>query len=283
NPAALKLQQDLALQQVVDLLPLAHKGLVCACLKTGITLTGECLSGERNMVWSYQPGGENDTVYIYGHDVTAYQSEPSAVRGLPQSNPNPVLTYSIEGDLQFKNRAVSILLNELKLDNVKYILPGNHERLVQSCLETSAPVAGDQQVFGRSMVWSYCLSDDGESVHIYGHDVTKLYPEDASGYSLPEINPNPVVTSGPDGKTHYANNATLLLLLDLELDEVEDLLPQSHKGMVKACYTTKTSLTIQHQAGEKTFIWSYHPVGVSEVIYIYGHDVTGYEANANKG
>ena len=279
NPAASKLMHELEFEHVKDLLPDDHESLVRACLSTGTTLTEECHLGDRNIVWSYRPIDESDVVYIYGHDVTKYQSEPSSSKGLPEANPHPVLTYNLEGEVLFENRAVSMLLDKLKLESITDMLPANHEKLVESCIKTKAPIAGDRQVSGRSIVWSYRLSDDYEAIHIYGYDVTNRHPEDYSSNSLPEVNPSPVITSGPNGTMRYANNATLLLLLDLELDSVEALLPPDHIGMVKACHSTKTPLTSRHQVGLKILTWSYHPVVDSDVIYIYGHDITDYCSN----
>ncbi len=116
NPATSKLIHDLELEQVEDLLPADHKGLVRACLKTRVTLTEECQLDGRHIVWSYQLADENDVVYIYGYDVTAYQSQPSSLNRLPEANPNPVLTYNMEGTLQFKNHAVLMLLNDFELE-----------------------------------------------------------------------------------------------------------------------------------------------------------------------
>jgi hypothetical protein len=281
NPAASKLMHDLELEHVKDLLPDGHESLVKACLSTGTTLTEECHLGDRNIVWSYRPIDEGDVVYIYGHDVTKYQSEPSSSKGLADANPHPVLTYSLNGEVLFKNHAVSMLLDDLKLETIEDILPVNHEKLVKSCVKTRAPIAEDRVVSGRDIVWSYRLSDDYEAVHIYGYDVTDQHPEDLPVSSLPEVNPSPVITAGPGGTTRYANNATLLLLLDLGLDSVEALLPPDHKGMVKACHSTKTPLASRHQVGLKIFTWSYHPVVDSDVIYIYGHDITDYCSNTS--
>lgn len=281
NPAASKLVQDLALEKVEDLLPVDHDGLVRACLKTGVTLTETCHMRNRDIVWSYQPTDKSDVVFVYGHDITAYQPEPPAPKGLPEANPNPVLVYSLSGQLQFKNRAVTRLIDADKLEGIEDILPVNHKKLVDMSINTRMPVAGDRCCGGRSIVWSYQLSAKGASVQIYGYDVTDQHPENFSNNSFPEINPSPVVTSDPLGDLRYTNSATALLLQDLGLENAKDLLPAEHQGLVKACHSTNTPLTKQHQIGEKVLSWSYHPVVGSDVIYIYGHDITGYCVDAS--
>lgn len=279
NQAALKLMLDLKLEIVDDLLPVDHEGLVMACLKTGVTLSEERQLNNRNIVWSYQPTNDSDIVYIYGYDVTAYQPKDTNLKCLPEANPNPVLIYKKGGTIHFSNIAVSMLLNDLELENVEDVLPVNHRELLSVCLNTRTPVAGDRQACDHCIVWSYQLSDSGEVIYVYGCDVSQHQPKDFSADDLPGVNPNPVLTSGPDGTLRYSNYATSLLLLDLELDNVEDMLPQDHKGMVKACHATNTPLTAQHKIGERKLVWSYHPVDASDVIYIYGHDITDYCSN----
>jgi hypothetical protein len=280
NPAALKLMQDLELERTDDLLPADHKGLVAACLKTEMTLTGECKRGGRHIVWSYKSTDADDVVYIYGYDVTAYEPELSSSHGLPEANPNPVLTCGADGAVQFKNNAVSQLLTVLGSENLEDVLPANHKELIESCLKTRAPVTEERYTGGRSVVWSYRISDDRNLIYIYGHDVTGHHSSNVCTSALSEVNPSPVLTSGPSGVPRYTNQATLQLIQDLGLKNVEDLLPSDHSGMVKASHSTGTPLTILNQIGERTFVWSYHPAWNSDVIYIYGHDVSIYSMNA---
>lgn len=276
NKAAANLQHDLELERVEDLLPAGHKGLVKACLNTGVTLTEEWHLSDRSFVWSYQSADESDVVYIYGYDVTAFQSELTRSKGLPEANPNPVLTYTEEGGVQFKNNAVVQLLKELGLKKIEDVLPVNHEELVASCVKTRNPVTEERQASDRNIAWSYQLSGNSDVVYIYGYDITSHQSRDFCASGLPGVNPNPVLTSGPDGVPRYTNPAVLQLLLDLELENVKDLLPLDHKGLVKACHSTNTALTQQYQVAGITLVWSYLPVDDSDVIYIYGNDITDY-------
>jgi len=280
NPAASKLMHDLELEHIEDLLPDYHKGFVKACLNTGVTLTEECHIGGRNIVWSYQSTGESEVVYIYGHEITAYQSNACSPVDLPEENPNPVLTCNVEGNIQFVNIAVSLLLDKLGRENVEDILPVNHLELVDSCFKTGIPVTEERKTDNRSIVWSYQLPQNGEVIYIYGYDVTDHQPKEAGINGLPGVNPSPVLTSNLDGVSQYINHAARQLLLELGVDDVKYMLPQDHKGLVKACHTTNTPLTKTHQVGRLTLIWSYIPVDASEVIYIYGHDITDYCSNA---
>ena len=276
NPAALKLMHDLGLEHVEDCLPEDHKSLVKACLNTGVTLTEECHMSGRIIVWSYRSSGEGDVVYIYGHDVSVYQSKSYSPTDLPEENPNPVLTYNVEGKIQFANIAVTLLLNKLGQENVEDMLPVNHVELVAACFKTGLPAIEERQTGNRIIVWSYRLPLDGEVINIYGYDVTNNQPKGLGVNGLPGVNPSPVLTSNLNGVLQYINHAASQLLMVLGMDNIEDILPQDHKGMVKACHSTNTPLTERHQVGGETLVWSYIPVDASDVIYIYGYDITDY-------
>ncbi len=93
---------------------------------------------------------------------------------------------------------------------------------------------------------------------------------------FPKVNPNPVLSCGPDGKLRFVNPATSQLLQEFDLERLEDVLPGNHSGLVKACLGTRTSLTDERKTAGRTIVWSYCPVDDSDVIYIYGHDVSDY-------
>jgi len=276
NPATVKLTSDLELEKAEDLLPKDHRGLVLACHKTGITLTGESQLDGHNIVWSYRSIDESDIVYIYGHDVTTYKSRASNITRLPENNPNPVLVYGLDGLVLFKNNAVDLLLDDLDLEEVEEVLPVDHNNIVKSCSKSDLTVTDERQRGARGIVWSYQLSDNGDAVNIYGFIVTDYQPKNLRISGLPETNPSPVLTSGLDGETGYMNHAATELLRELQLDSVEEMLPSEHKGMAKACHLTSTPLSLQHQVSGKTFAWSYHPIEGHDVVYIYGHDISEY-------
>ena len=279
NPAATKLMHDIEVEHANDLLSTNHKGLVKACLKTGVTLTEECQLGGRNIVWSYQSIGKSDVVYIYGYDVTAYHLQHPYSKSLPEANPNPVLTYNSEGKVIFKNSALFVLLDDLGLEDIEDVLPVNHTKLAEFCFKTGTPVTEERLTDRRIIVWSYQLLDNSEDLCIYGYDVTGFETSRINAKDLPEVNPSPVLTADSDGVLQFTNNAASQLLLDLQLERVEDILPADHEGMVKACLLTDTPLTAQNQMCGKTLVWSYLPVDGSDVIYIHGHDITDYCLN----
>jgi len=275
NPAALQLSRGLALGSVEDLLPEDHKELVKNCLETGARIIREHEAGDRTLVWSYQSVADRDEIYIYGHDITGYQSSLSDAMELPRANPSPVLISSASGELHFVNPAASQLLQDLGLGHIEDLLPLNHKELVGVCLQTSAALTEEHKVGGRSLVWLYRSSNDSDEVYIYGHDVSDYQSSAPGAMDFPKANPSPVLTFGVDGELHFINPATSQLLQDLGLENIEDILPCNHKKLVKECPETSTSLTEERKVGGRSLVWLYRSIDGSDEVYIYGHDISG--------
>jgi hypothetical protein len=160
NPATSKLLRDLGLVCVDDILPGDHKELVRTCLKTGVSLFQECEAGGRTITWSYQSAADGDEIYIYGHDISDYQSATSDALEFPRANPSPVLSYGTDGELHFVNPATSELLLELGMEDVGEILPREHKELAAACLKASTALIKECKVAGlkyTSMVMMYLI------------------------------------------------------------------------------------------------------------------------------
>ena len=92
--------------------------------------------------------------------------------GLPEANPNPVISCRPDGVLKTANPATKRLLRELKLESAEDILPVIHKGLVKACLKTATPLSEERLVNGRTIVWSYQPTDNCDAVYIYGHDIS---------------------------------------------------------------------------------------------------------------
>jgi hypothetical protein len=279
NPAASQLLQDLGMKDAGEILPLDHKALAKACLETNTALIRECKVGGRTLAWLYQSISGSDEIYIYGHDVSDYQSSISDAMGFPMSNPSPVLTSGADGELHFVNPATSQLLQDLGVGHVGEILPRNHLALVKASLKTSTPLTEERKVGGRTLVWLYRSISGSDEIYIYGHDISGCDPKIFCIEGFPRANPNPIFSSGADGVPRYMNYATSQLLQELGLEATEDILPHNHKELVKACLTTNAPIIRERKIGGRTIIWSYYPIDDSDLIYIYGHDITDYHPN----
>jgi hypothetical protein len=276
NPATSQLLQDLEIEDIGEILPRNHKELVRACLKTCIPLIKKCKVGGRTLVWLYRSISGSDEIYIYGHDVSDYQSGPSDTLEFPRANPSPVLASGVDGELHFVNPATSQLLQDLGMEDIEEILPRNHKELVKACLKTSTPLTEERKTGGRTIVWLYRSISDSDEIYIYGHDISGCDPKIFCIEGFPRANPNPIFSSGADGVPRFMNYATSQLLKELELENTEDILPRNHKELVNACLKTSVPLIRERKVGGRTIIWSYHPIDDSELIYIYGHDITDY-------
>lgn len=276
NPAASKLILELELEQIEDLLPADHKGLVKACLMTRMKLSGECDRAEHNIVWSYQCSDEKDVVYLYGYDVSKYQADNLTQNLLPKADPNPVISSSVDGIFNYFNPAVTKLLEDLHLTDIEDLLPLDHKGLLHASAVSRMILTEENNIDGRALVWTYKSFEDSDEIFIYGHDLKSCNSKMFCTEALPRSNPSPVLSVDEKGGPTFINNAALKLLEKLELGSIEDLLPPDHIGMVKACLTTNTALTTEYQVKEKTMVWSYHPVNAGDIVYIYGHDITDY-------
>jgi len=92
-------------------------------------------------------------------------------------------------------------------------------------------------------------------------------------------NPNPVLSSFADGVIKFINPAASILIQELELSHISSLLPDDHKGLVKACQRTRVTLTSDCIIQGRNITWSYQSMDESDVVYIYGYDVLKYQSN----
>ena len=275
NPATSRLLKELGMKAVEEILPPDHKELVTACLETRTTLTEKCQPAGRTLAWVYQSVADRNEVYIYGHDISEYQSATPDGLEFPRANPSPVLSCGADGELHFVNPATSELLQELGMETVAEILPPEHKKLATACLKTSTPLIRERKVAGRTLVWLYHSISDSDEIYIYGHDVTDYQSGASHALDFPTANPSPVLTSGVDGELHFVNPATSQLLYDLQIEEVEEILPRNHKEMVTACLKNRTPLTEERKVAGRNLVWLYRSISDSDEVYIYGHDISG--------
>jgi hypothetical protein len=277
NPATSQLLGELDLVSIEDILPENHHELAADCLETGTIITRERHTCGRVLVWSYLPAGNNTDVYIYGHDVSDYQAGTHGSMEFPFTNPSPVLSSGADGELHFVNPATSQLLQDLKLRDIKALLPTNHEKLIRDCQKSSTTITGERKVGDRTLAWLYRASSDADEIFIYGHDLSGSDPRIFCIEGFPKANPNPIFSSGADGVPRFMNHATSQLLQDLELESTEDILPHNHKELINICLTSSKPVIRERKVAGRTLIWSYHPIDDSDLVYIYGHDITGYK------
>jgi len=94
-------------------------------------------------------------------------------------------------------------------------------------------------------------------------------------------NPNPVLSSGADGELLFVNPAAINLRREFKLKTIDALLPDNHKGLVKACLKTGAILTSECNSGGHNIAWSYQASDEGEVVYLYGVDISKYKSKAS--
>ncbi len=74
NASVMKALRNARLTHVYALLPANHNDLVAICANTGSPATSDRSVNGYTFIWSYQPVPGEKEVYIYGYDVTDYQT-----------------------------------------------------------------------------------------------------------------------------------------------------------------------------------------------------------------
>jgi hypothetical protein len=196
------------------------------------------------------------------------------------ANPNPVISSDAEGILHFINPAATDLMHDVDVVHAEELLPSDHKDLVKACITTGVTLTEECQLRGRNVVWSYQSIGKGDVVHIYGYDVTRYHLQQPYSQSLPEANPNPVLTYNTEGVLIFKNSALLKMLDNLGLENVEEVLPVNHADLMEFCNKTESAVTEERLTGNKCIVWSYQLLNHSGDLCIYGFDVTGYDTGA---
>lgn len=191
----------------------------------------------------------------------------------PKANPNPVLSVGPDGEPKFINPAAVCMLKLIGLRDIESILPVSHRVLVKTCLDSGMPMSNVRKIAGKTIVWSYCPMEGGESVHLYGNDLTDYLLDSPDPERITAEELSPVCSLGPDGIPHYLNPATNRLLKKLDVENVEDILPQNHENILKASTRTSMPLVVECCTAGHTIVWSYHQANTKDVINVYCQEV----------
>jgi two-component system, cell cycle sensor histidine kinase and response regulator CckA len=90
-----------------------------------------------------------------------------------------------------------------------------------------------------------------------------------------EDNPNPVIDLDDKGRVIYCNRAARVMAGTLQLEGPDELLPSHIIEIVRHCLTQETRvLKEESRIGERTFSWSFFPVGRIGRVHAYAVDIT---------
>lgn len=90
-----------------------------------------------------------------------------------------------------------------------------------------------------------------------------------------QLNPNPAMELGADASLTYHNDAAQRLANAMGHPNPSPILPLESLEIVRGCLRTGQSKVHQQTTPQaRTFLWSFHPVGTSQVVHAYLEDIT---------
>lgn len=110
-------------------------------------------------------------------DVTEQQRalrEIEELAAFPRLNPNPVLQFSADGNLEYFNSAAEEMVKSLGKENVESILPDEIAQIIRECIATGNDKIKRETVLNqRTILWSFFPIAAVRCVHCYAVDVTE--------------------------------------------------------------------------------------------------------------
>jgi len=267
-PAAKLLENE---EDIYKLLPADHMGLLRACLNTGLELKRQSGFSGNAIKWTYLPSDKEPYIYIYGEGFKLPVTPAKCSDADSYKKETPMLVFSPEGDLQSFNSKTSDLLLQLGLNSIESVLPFNHIDLMSAAVNGKVPLTEARSIEGQTYVWTYEYNPELDEIKIQCRDLSvKVINKKAEPTMFRDFS-GLVFTADVSGMARFINYATYKLLNELE-GGIDDILPRSHKGLIKACLATSTSLTEKCKLMNRSIVWSYHPHADGESVHVYGYE-----------
>lgn len=258
-------------EDIHKLLPVDHMGLLRACLNTGLQLKRDVSFSGNTIKWSYKPSDKERYIYIYGEGFELPVTPAKCVGADNNKKETPMVVFSHEGELQSFNSHTSNLLLQLSIDRVEDVLPFNHIDLMSAAVNGKVPLTEARSIEGKTYVWTYEYNVELDEIKILCRDLTVKDINKKSESTVFRDFSGLVFTADVSGVTRFINYATYKLLDELN-GGIDDILPRSHKGLIKACLATSTSLTEECKLMNRSIVWSYHPHDDGESVHVYGYE-----------
>ncbi|MBE0539985.1 MAG: response regulator [Verrucomicrobia bacterium] len=103
------------------------------------------------------------------------EAEVQKLAAFPRANPNPVLEFAADGQLNYANEAAFALAKSLGKTRVLELLPAQLDRLVSECLATGTTRLHEEvSCESRTLTWSFFPVAASRVVHCYGADITEM-------------------------------------------------------------------------------------------------------------
>jgi len=93
--------------------------------------------------------------------------------------------------------------------------------------------------------------------------------------AFPRFSPDPVMELAADGTLTYLNNAAREMARQLNVSELESILPRNAAALAQECLQQGRSKPSQHiQLNGRTVAWSFVPIIAGQAVHCYGADIT---------
>ena len=196
---------------------------------------------------------------------------------LSSDNSGAIFLAGLDGELRIENKVAARLLDAIG-SQIECLLPEDHNGLVRACLKTGHDLKRQYTIDELNIVWSYQISEKLNHVYIrlyiYDPEATISKKKSTAKEIRLESNSLPLITYLQGGDLQFFNPATSELLSELNLENVEDLLPFSHYELLDACFQGTLALTEARCVNGRTYVWTYEADSEMDEVNIYMRDLT---------
>ncbi len=118
-----------------------------------------------------------------GFDLRERRQAEAEIRRLaafPALNPEPVVEFTADGTLTYRNRASDALTREVGVGEFTDLLPPDTAALVAECIASNQPRLRLETVYGEhTLSWSFFPIGEQQRVHAYVSDITERVRREA--------------------------------------------------------------------------------------------------------
>ena len=102
------------------------------------------------------------------------EQENKRLAAFPIKNPNPFMTFGVDGATKFLNPAAQRTLDELGIEDIETFLPPKHAEIVTDCVQTRGAYRDiETTVDDRVFSFGYYSNPTGDDVFVYVMDITE--------------------------------------------------------------------------------------------------------------
>jgi len=214
-------------------------------------------------------------------------AELTELARFPEMNPWPVCRLDRDGVVRLANGAARDLFGPAPLVGRGWldICPGMTTELWADILDGDEAFVYEANVADRAFLLTHVRSPGGDSVFVYGADVTarrryeQLLEEHAALLAnvarFPEMNPGPVLRMDLDGIVVLANSAARALFQSELVGECWwTLCPQIDAPFWQQTLASEGATSIEARIGDRDYVLTHRYDTRAALVFVFGADVT---------